>query len=185
MPDSSGPARLATLARLAVPTSHDIRGACGAMAIHVELLATVLRDLPDAAQGTLSDHAAVLERDIRRLLDMVQAFFALVALPDEVDSEFDLGALLEETVAALQPLARRGRVVVELERPSYPVVTTAAREGTRQAVLDLILPILAKLPTGGQVSLRLTPVDGGATLAVLKDDGTPPVVLPLPGRGRE
>jgi signal transduction histidine kinase len=157
-------ARLGTLVRLARSTAHEMRGAAGTIAIHGELLSTTLDAVEDAAlRERLSRYLAVLERERQRLLDIFHAFLALVASQGPPVA-VDVSALLEETGAALRPLAIECGVRLEVARPPRPVFLTAVGESVRQQVLDLMLPMLHSAAVGSNISVEL--VAGAETVAV-------------------
>ena len=179
-PSAFDVARLRGLVQLAAPTAHDIRGHCGTVAVHLELLATGLADLPESERDRCSAHVAVIQREMRDLLAAAEGFLAMVAPADRA-SEFDLAALVAETTQALRPFVKQHRLQLEVARPSLPVPLIAVRERVRQAILEVLLPVLGAAPPGSRVAVALAPAVDGGSLTVDRP-GAGPLVVSLPRR---
>jgi len=179
-PSSFDVARLRGLVQLAAPTAHDLRGCCGTVAVHLELLATGLADLPASERDRCSSHVAVIQREMRDLLAAAEAFLAMVAPADQT-SQFDLAALVAETAHALRPFVKQRRLELAVARPSLPVPVTADRERLRQDILELLLPILGASPPSSRVSVALAAAVDGGILTVDRPDAGP-LVVSLPRR---
>lgn len=176
--DRFSTARFSTVARLARPTLHELRGASSTIAIHLELLRAGLDGGAAETPDQLDRHVDVLQRESERLLQAAGAFFSLLAMPEAEPVEFDVAALVAETGEALRPLAVERRVRLDVTRPSHPVRLTAVREHVRQELLELVLKALDDAGQGSQVLLRLSSDAGGDVVTVGRTDAEP-VVLAL------
>ncbi len=177
--DGFGAARFLDLVRLARPTAHALRGACGTMAIHLELTRSSLAGVADGAlRDQLARYVDVLDRERERLLAASQAFLALVATPGALPESVDVAALVHETVAALRPLATERRVRLDVTGASFPIEVTGSRERLRQQLVDLVLPVLEPAAEGAELSVRV--VGGGDTVTITVD-GAPALTIPRTG----
>lgn len=161
--DAVSTARMRSLARLARPTAHEVRGALSTLHIHLELLAGVL-DTDDAAVRERRErHLAVLKEECGRLQRVTDAFLALAALPD-ASADTDVAALVAGIVDAVRPLAIARRVRLE-STPVAPWQCAGAElEVWRQGLLDVLVEMLATATSGSTV--RVDPAPGGRSVRV-------------------
>lgn len=174
--DAVSTARMRSLARLARPTAHEVRGALSTLHIHLELLAGVL-DTDDAAvRERRARHLAVLKEECGRLQRVTDAFLALAALPD-ASADTDVAALVAGIVDAVRPLAIARRVRLE-STPVAPWQCAGAElEVWRQGLLDVLVEMLATATSGSTV--RVDPAPGGRSVRVQGAAGDC-VDVPLP-----
>jgi signal transduction histidine kinase len=174
--DAATAARMRSLARLARPTAHELRGASNTLAIHLELLAGALEESPDAdARRRSARYLAVLREENRRLLGMANAFLEIAALPGGPPGEVDLAALVSSVVRAVRPLATERRVQLESTDVAPIRRLVPDQEGCRQRLLDAALDALGEAPPGATVQVGLCPdgvhasvsVEGGAAAETL------------------
>jgi signal transduction histidine kinase len=176
--DALATARMRSLARLARPTAHELRGALSALYIHLELLAGALDGDDTAVCERRQRHLEVVREECRRLQRIVDAFLTLAALPDGA-AELDLGVLVNAVVEAVRPLAAARRV--RLEAPAWAPggCTGPQAEGCRQRLLDVLLDALVAARPGSTV--HVDPVPDGRSVRVQGADGAcVDVTLPAP-----
>jgi signal transduction histidine kinase len=114
----------------------------------------------------IRDNAIRLLRQINDLLDLSRLESARMVLRPE---DVALAGLLKSIVDAVQPLARRKQLRLELQVDASPTVR-ADPERLEQAVINLLSNALKFTDTGGQVTVRLGQQQGWAQLAV-QDSG--------------
>src|SRR5262249_8060383 len=129
--DAVSSARMRSLARLARPTAHEVRGALSALQIHLELLAGALRSDETALRQRGARSLGVLKDDCARLRRLREAFLALAALPDE-PGDGDTATLVAGVVDAVRPLATTRRVRMEATPLAPKPCAGSALEAGRQ-----------------------------------------------------
>ena len=151
--------------------SHELRTPLNAILGYTDLLMLgVPTQLPDELRG----HAGRIEtssRHLLRVIEQILAFSRLEAGREEVHAEpVELGELVRETAALLQPLAAQKSLQFALEIPDAPVAATTDAGKLRQILLNL-LSNAVKFTDRGVVCVSLSlSADGVAELAV-RDTG--------------
>lgn len=151
-------ARLRSLARLARAYGHEIRGASSALAIHTELLSGSVADVEDDAIRTRQQrYVRVLNEERQRVQRLVDVLLdAVVPLDDSVVERFDLSEVLAHMQALVAPQAVERRAPLDVV-PHGPLPMTGPRRIVEQALLDVLLWTLDRVPVGGRVEVA---VDG-------------------------
>lgn len=171
--------RLAILTRLSNPTAHDLRGTIGNMAIQLELLQSTCEELPAAVRERIERYASVLQRERHTLSRTIDVYFGLLPQP-AASNDIDAAALVQDLCDAVLPLARRCRVSLTLRRPSTPVaLRLAARERTRQEILNLLLTQLGATAAGQSLTVELCTTPQTLIRVTGPDPHNPPVELPI------
>jgi signal transduction histidine kinase len=169
--DASTAARMRSLAQLARPTVHELRGALSSMTMYLELIASVLDGQDEASsRERLARYLAVVRGECGRLQRIAEAFVDLAVIPGGTGS-VDLAALVGGVVDAVRPLAVARRVRLELGECAPQPCEVGDREATRQRLLEAMLDVLATAPGGSLVRVDLLPAERRVSVAV--DDGAP------------
>jgi signal transduction histidine kinase len=159
-------ARLRSLARLAAPLAHDLRGAASTVAVHAALLAGA-PDVDDdpAARARRARWGAALDEARERILALVERFLGEVHEPSLDADAFDLRTLAGDAVALLAPAAGARRRTLSLVAAPEPVPVVASRDVVLQALVDVALAALDTAPPDGPMTIAATG-EAGARLAV-------------------
>jgi signal transduction histidine kinase len=156
--ENVGTARMRSLARLARPTAHEVRGALSAINIKLELASARAAD-----EAAVRQHLAGLKEQCRRIERLTDAFLSLAALSD-APADADAGTVVSLVVEAVRPLAAASRVALE----SAPIATRLCSgpeiEACRQRLLDVLIETLASATAGS--TIHVEPVAGGSTVRV-------------------
>ncbi|WP_342591994.1 sensor histidine kinase [Jiella sonneratiae] len=83
--------------------------------------------------------------------------------------EIELSAIVRESAAMIEPLARKKHIALSIETPDR-LTMISDRRATSQVVLNLLSNAVKFAAEGGTVKLRLRQVGGSATLSIA-DDG--------------
>lgn len=144
--------QLAALGQLAAGLAHELRNPLMCMKTLVQSSRR-----RGAAAHLDSRDLGVLNEEIKRLDDLLQAFvdFARPAKPEPQD--VDLAHVVRQTVAFISRKAELREVTIECRLPVEPVVAQADAAQLRQVVLNLLLNALDALPNGGKVWVDATP----------------------------
>jgi signal transduction histidine kinase/HAMP domain-containing protein len=153
--------KLAALGRLLAGVAHEVKNPLNAMTIHLELLRAKLVALEQAmgegSHGQVSavaHHASVIEREIRRLDDVVQGFLRF-SRPDELDlATVRVGDLLTDVRRVIEPEWAPQGIRVTVDCPRDVPSVRADRGMLQQALLNLALNACQAMPRGGTLALQ-------------------------------
>ena len=160
--------RLAYLGTLAGGLAHEIKNPLSTILINLALLREDLG--ADASQGRHLRRIRLLEREVRRLEEIVQDFLRLTRGYDLHPEPTDLNALLRELLEFIEPEAKKERVAIrEFLDPALPRVTLD-RQAIRQVFLNLLVNARQAMPSGGDLIVR-TAADGEHALVEVTDTG--------------
>src|SRR5262245_48705384 len=176
--DALSSARMRSLARLARPTAHEVRGALSALHIHLELLAGALGTDETALRERGTRYLGVLKDECARLQRLMEAFLALAALPDAA-ADGDTATLVAGVVDAVRPLATTRRVRMEATPVAPKPCAGPALEAGRQRLLEALIEAIAVAVPGSAVHVE--PAPGGGSVRVRGADGAS-VDVPLLAR---
>jgi signal transduction histidine kinase len=149
-------ARLRSLSRLARAYAHEIRGATSSLAIHTELLSGTIAALEDdGARAKQQRWVRVMADERQRVQRMVDVLLdALAPLDDSVVESFDLSELLGHLHALVAPQAVERRAPFDVVAGG-PLPMTGRRRVVEQAVLDVLLWTLDRVPSGARVDVAV------------------------------
>jgi signal transduction histidine kinase len=189
--------KLVALGRLTAGIAHEVKNPLNAIVIHLELLRTKIRSLavvpahepqpvaasggmlglarrdevlPAPVQGVLQ-HVEIIEKEIRRLDEVVQGFLKFTRPEDLRLQPVSVPVLLDEIRSVVLPEAEKSRVRVVLDCPaSVPEVNGDAMM-LRQAFLNLAINGCQAMPNGGTLRLRCASASGGRVEVRVEDTG--------------
>ncbi|HEY3804035.1 MAG TPA: HAMP domain-containing sensor histidine kinase [Kofleriaceae bacterium] len=116
-----------------------------------------------------------IERDAIRCLDVLERFLSLARVPDEPVTAIDLGELVEDVAASLEPELARKYVALHVNAPRDLPTVDARRGELHRAVLNLAMNAVHAAPRAGDIVVALATSDGAVELAVADSgSGVPP-----------
>lgn len=189
--------KLVALGRLTAGIAHEVKNPLNAMIIHLELLrtkirgtfATTLEPEPVAAAGStlglvdarpaplpapvrsVLEHVEVIEREIRRLDEVVQGFLKFTRPEDLRLEPVGVRALLDEVLPIIRTEAAKHRVKVVLDTPSSTPRVNADAAMLRQALLNLAINACQAMPNGGTLRLSSGSAPGDRVEIRVEDTG--------------
>jgi two-component system sensor histidine kinase HydH len=160
-------AQYAEIAVLAGQLAHEIKNPLSTISLNVELLAEDFAQAETPRERRAIDRLARVQRECRRLQDLLNDFLNFArAQPRELD-EHDLNQLIEELLDFYRPQAQESRIeVVRLLDRNLPSVRID-REHIRAALLNLILNAQQAMPSGGRLEVRTRATAQGLALDLI------------------
>jgi signal transduction histidine kinase len=152
--------------------SHELRTPLTLIKVAAATLSRTERDLPLAKRAQM--HARI-DAGIERLIRMVEdllAYSRLEAGRLKLNlEESDLGALVEQTVAALVPLATPRGVRVECKVHGDLPLIQVDRARVTQIVINLVENAIKFTPAGGRIRVSVRESAGGHLVLEVDDTG--------------
>jgi two-component system sensor histidine kinase HydH len=156
--------RLATLGNMAAGVSHEIRNPLNAVSMGLQRLRAEFR--PTAEAEEYDRVLALVGAEVRRLNGLVEDFLALARPPVLKPEPIRIGDLVAETMALIEPEARRIGVRLEPRLPGDLPPITADPDRLKQVLLNLARNALDAMPEGGTLWLDAAATGRTVTLAV-------------------
>lgn len=159
---------------LAAGVAHELKNPLAAMRGFLQLLAERL-----AGDKVNSYYVEVALHELARLEHLVEDFLCLGRSTSVRLEPRDLSEIIREVVAMAGVQAKRQGVEIALAVEKCPPVW-ADRYLIKQVLWNLISNALAAMPTGGKLTLSLTPGGPGWVKIICRDtgEGISPAVLP-------
>jgi signal transduction histidine kinase len=158
--------RLATIGKMAAHVTHEVRNPLSSIALNLELLQD---ELPDSAEAKAL-HSAI-RGEVERLTDLTEQYLSLTRKNHPTLESENLGEVVSEAMAFLEPgLLRAGvKVVLDIADELPNVAIDEAQ--IRQVIHNLLRNARQAMPDGGQVTVRVAP-GRGVVIVSVEDQGT-------------
>lgn len=118
--------------------SHELRTPLNAVLGHLELLEMGIHGEVSAAQAEALERIGAAAKHLRSLIEEVLSFARLEAGRAEVhEEEFDLGDLVAEVAAVIEPLASEKELRFARPPPEHPAPVRSDPDKVRQIVINL------------------------------------------------
>ena len=171
--------QLAAVGQLAAGLAHELRNPLMCM----KTLVQSARRHGDVAHFDSRD-LTVLDEEISRLENLLQAFldFARPAKPET--HEVDIARVVRQTVSFLSRRAEGRNVTIECRLPERPLVVQADEAQLRQVLLNLLLNALDAVQNGGAIWVDARHDDDGLANVESNDGSQPYIRLRVADNGR-
>jgi len=184
--------KLVALGRLTAGIAHEVKNPLNAMMIHLELLRTKIGrrgSVPAVAgvgrldlvadPGGVSErakedelqHVEIIEKEIRRLDEVVQGFLKFTRPEDLRLQPVRAHELFGEILTVLAPEAQKNGVRIIQECPASAPAVNGDPAMLRQAFLNLTLNACQAMPQGGTLRLVCAPASHGRVEIRIEDSG--------------
>ncbi len=151
--------------------AHEIKAPLAAIRGAAELLAEDRGAMPAPQRARFLQNLLNESARIQAIVEKLLQLAALEARRGLVDpAPVELRALLEERLAALEPMLRTRGVSVALDAPE-PAAVVGERFLLAQAIGNLLQNALEFSPAGGSINVGLRPAASGGALVTVDDTG--------------
>jgi signal transduction histidine kinase/HAMP domain-containing protein len=159
--------RLAIIGQMLAQITHEIRNPLNALSLNVELLGDEIAALDPSGRTEAEDLLRLVAREVERLTALSGHYLALARRPVPVAVPCDLDAVVDDTLALLEPELRAAGVQVARER-GEAVVVGADPDQLRQALLNVVRNAVQAAARTLHLSVG---ADAREAWVVLADDG--------------
>ena len=166
--------RVAAWRELARRLAHELKNPLFPLQITVENLLRAREQNPAQFEEVFRESAGTLLAEIANLRAIVQRFSDFARMPAPELQPVRLNELTEHVLKLLEPqftAAGRAPITAKVELDSELPFIQADPELISRALQNLVLNAIDAMPSGGSLTVRTSPGDGGVTISV-SDTGT-------------
>jgi signal transduction histidine kinase len=154
------------LSRLLGRLAHEIRNPLSSLDIHIQLIEEDLAQLAPEMRDRLAGRLEIISGELQRLETVVQHFLRLSA-PSEVNLEkIDIGQVIQNVCALLQPEAAKRGIEIKTEMASPLPVLLGDPVQLNQALMNLIINAIQAVEHDGKVQLQAKRIDSSIIIMV-------------------
>ena len=166
--------KLSALGELTSGVAHEIKNPLNAMVLHAELLRESI------GEGDDGRHVEVIEREIRRLEQVVDGFLKFTRPEVLKLGPVRLESVIDEVLGLLAGVVNLGRVEIHRRFAGDLPPILGDADLLRQLFLNLALNACEAMPEGGHLDIEGARSDGERIAITFRDDGCgiPAEVLP-------
>ncbi len=159
--------RLATIGKMAAHVTHEIRNPLSSIALNVELLEDDLASASEESRELLR----AIRREVERLTELSGQYLSFARRgPQRLEVE-DLREVVSEAAEFMRrELAQQG-VSLKVQSADEPVPATVDEAQIKQALYNLIRNAREAMPSGGSVTVSVSPGAAGGSDVVVEDQG--------------
>ncbi|MGL4462214.1 MAG: sensor histidine kinase [Planctomycetia bacterium] len=155
------------IASLAGGLVHEIKNPLSTLHLNLQLLGEDFHDPQSVVERRAKTKIDMLQRECRRLEDLLNDFLRFVRVRDLNPAPVDLNSIVRDLIDFHSPQAEtRGIVTRENLRADLPLVRVDVDQ-FKQALLNLLLNAQTAMPNGGELILQTRAADGVVCLDVI------------------
>ena len=139
--------KLAALGQLAAGIAHEIRNPLTSINI---LIHSLTENLP--TKNSRWEDLKVIGEEILRINEIVDQFLRFAKPASPLFEKTDLIPIFEETLQLLRPQLEKGKITVNKELETLPLITVD-KEQIKQVILNLLMNAIQSMPGGGELSI--------------------------------
>lgn len=141
--------RLQAMGEMAVQLAHEIRNPLGSIELFASLLGNELR-----GQADLKRWADQIVTGVKFLNTIVTNMLTFTKVSRPAFSSFDLGGMVEDTLAFLDPVCEQRRILARHVHDGPAVTIDADADMLRQMLINLLMNGLQAMPEQGAITVR-------------------------------
>lgn len=149
--------RLSTLGEMAAVLAHEIKNPMNSIIINLEVLKSTLpKVLPEEENLQLQKaekYLSVIEREMKRLDNVIKSFLDLAAPPKKGRQAFDLNQIVLNNFELIRLELEQQNIEWHLELAEGMPHFHGNADQVRQAVLNLLLNAVQAMPEGGRITV--------------------------------
>jgi len=170
---------MAYVGELASGLAHEIRNPLSSMNMNLQLLAEDLKAPTPPSHAELLDRVRTIQREVRRLSDILDDFLRFARKPELALAEEDISVVVDEVLEFMSPQSLMSHIrLFKNYEPDIPPCRVD-RDALKQALLNVLLNAEEAMPEGGDlivsiardkgfVRVDVTDTGGGITPEVLE-----------------
>lgn len=179
-------AHLRAVQEITPAVAHDLRAPINAMVFNIEILKETIasgKGLEPGGRERQLRYVGVLRDELARLHRGLEIFLAHTSPREDRTEAVDLRDPVRELAELLVAPARKQQVQVEPQIATQPMMLTVNRSLLRQALLQVALAVLAGIPRGERLTVRLETQDDRPRLWIGGPVASPTVAAPAKTAG--
>src|SRR5262249_11853954 len=102
-----------------------------------------------------TDDLLIIEQEIRRMEQCIQMFLNFARPPRSERRQSDLVAVLQRALNLVEGRAKRQRIHISADFPTWPITANIDPEQIQQVAVNLVLNAVDALPRGGTIRLAM------------------------------
>jgi signal transduction histidine kinase len=142
--------QLAAVGQVAAGVAHELRNPLTSVKMLVQ---TGLEE--NQLKGLATDDLLIIEQEIRRMEQCIQMFLNFARPPRSERRQSDLVAVLQRALNLVEGRAKRQRIHVSADFPTWPITANIDPEQIQQVAVNILLNAVDALPRGGTIRLAM------------------------------
>ncbi|MBC8229852.1 PAS domain-containing protein [bacterium] len=162
--------RAAALEQLTRRMAHELRNPLNSLGLNLELLEDEFDNLPEESREETFEITSLLKKQVKRLTEIVESYRELGKMPPLNLVETNGKKIVTDLAHFFKGEASSKGIVIKVEcNENVPNLLVDANY-IREAILNLMRNAIEAMPTGGNLTIRLT-AENGQVFIQVKDTG--------------
>jgi len=140
--------RLAAVGRVASGVAHELGTPLNVAEGHAQLIRE-----DEAAGGRAHENAAIVIRQTQRMATIIRQLLGFARRGSQKREQADVRQIVRQTLAMVEPLARKGAASTRLRDGDDPAIATVAPGEIQQVVTNVLINAIQAMPKGGTITV--------------------------------
>lgn len=159
--------QLSAVGQLAASVAHEVRNPLMGIKLLVEASLQTCDPLP-----LTNDDLRMVHRELGRVEQTVQGLLDFARPPSLNRVACELGGLIQQALEIVRARARQQRVTMKVALPEKPIKGNLDQGQMGTVLVNLLINSLDAMPGGGELTVRLEPVDATRIRIAILDSGS-------------